>query len=178
MIQAINLLLTVHQSILTIVGRHLLLFISHSGAIVFRGAAASRISVNDERMVFARCVLFWICKVVKRVLACLWVVMLLRALLRCRVLKKSDLAGVIVFILVRPVSHTVTLAFPSTDWRLIDHTPCETIQIMLWQTGLMIGDGPEEISLIATVLLCIRIEFRVPRRVHHTKAYAGCFIFR
>ena len=72
----------------------------------------------------------------------------------------------------------MTLAFTGTDGRLVNHAPRKAIQVMLGQTGLMVGYGPEEFSLIAAVLLHVGVEFGVPGRMHHAKADSRSLIFR
>ena len=78
MIQAIDLLLTVHQRILTVLGYLLLLFLSHSRTIIFRSAIGTS---TYERGILAGCILLLISKTVQSVLACLWVMVRLRSFL-------------------------------------------------------------------------------------------------
>ena len=78
MIQAIDLLLTVHQRILTVLGYLLLLFLSNSRTIIFRSAIGTS---TYERGILTGCILLLISKTVQSVLACLWVMVRLRSFL-------------------------------------------------------------------------------------------------
>ena len=76
MIQAIDLLLAVHQRILTVLGHLLLLlFLSHSRSIIFRKAIGTS---SNERRILTRCKLLLISKTIQSVLACLRVMVRLR----------------------------------------------------------------------------------------------------